>query len=105
RCSRRHRVRGPLGAVVAVEAELAAAQLADGEEVALVALAVPRAELDVGAGSAVGGRHPADALHPLLDPAGLGDGGVADAVDGDPGGVVGEGDDDVAGGATEALLE
>ena len=43
----RGRVRGPLGAVVAVEAQLAAAQLADGEEVALVALAVPRAELDV----------------------------------------------------------
>ena len=37
----------PLGSVVAVEAELAAAQLADGEEVALVALVVVRAELHV----------------------------------------------------------
>src|SRR5581483_11808633 len=104
--SRRVRgVRRPLGTVVAVEAQLAAPQFADGEEVALVALAVVRTELDVGRRPAVRRRHPPDAFHPLLHPPRFGDGGVADAVDGNAGGVVGERDDDVAGGAPEALLE
>src|SRR5262249_40473307 len=88
-------VRWPLGTVVALEAELAAAQFADGEEVALVALAAVWAELDVGARAAVGGRHPADLLHALLDPARFGDRRVADPVDRHPGGVVGQCDDDV----------
>src|SRR3546814_16097197 len=66
---------------------------------------VPRAELEVCARPAVGGRHPADALHALLDVQGRGDGGLADAVDGDPRRVVGKRHDHVAGRAAEALGE
>src|SRR5438105_11328540 len=98
-------IRGPLGPVVAVEAKLATPQLPDREEVALVALVVVGPELDVRPRPAVGRRHPADALDALLHPSRLGDGGVADPVDGDAGRVVGESDHDVAGGAAEAALE
>src|SRR4051794_21445752 len=96
-------VRRPLRAVVAVEAELTAPQLADGEEVALVALVVVRPELDVRAGAAVGGGHPPDALHALLDVPGRGDVGVADALDRDPRSVVRQRHHHVARGPAEAL--
>ncbi len=75
------RVRGPGRAVVAAEVELAAAQLADGEEVALVAAVVVRRERDVGARAAVGARHPLDLLQPVLHLVGRGDQRVGDAVD------------------------
>src|SRR5437588_3707809 len=89
-------VRRPLGAVIAVEAELAAAELADGEEVALVALVVVGAELDVAGRAAVGGRHPADALEAVAHLFGRRHRGVGDAADGGASRVVGQGDDDIA---------
>src|SRR6476469_2985919 len=100
-----HLVRWPLGAVVAVEPELAAPQLADREEVALVALVVAGPELDVRAGAAVGRRHPADAVEAVAHLARRRDLGVGDAVDRRARRVVGERDDDVACLASEARLE
>src|SRR5579864_3272941 len=61
------RVRGPLRAVVRVEAQLAVTQLPDDEEVPLVTLAVARPELEVRGRAAVGAGHPADALEALFD--------------------------------------
>src|SRR5947209_8165733 len=98
-------VGGPLGAVVAVEAELAVAQLADGEEVALVALVVVGPELDVAGRPTIGRGHPADALQADADFLGCRHRRVGDATYGGASRVVGQGDDDVAGHPTEPLLE
>src|SRR3954452_20655214 len=87
-CDGRGLVRWELRAVVAVEAQFAAAQLPDREEVTLVALVVPRAELDVRGRTAVGGGHPPDALEAVAHLFGGGHRRVGDAMDAAAGRVV-----------------